>query len=148
VLTTSEVVAELTDRLPEQKEESLLATTSADVILRTPLLHNYFLPPFKSDPNYVLLVIYLTNAGVMGHDYADVDSLALLRCFVAHESSEVLLIDPSDHSRGYTKGATGARVLRVDLVVLWDVVRRGQYLEVDGNARPPVWREHGGVFQL
>jgi hypothetical protein len=51
----------------------------------------------------------------------------VLLLLVAYQATteDLLQIDPSDHSPGRTKGATGARVLRVDLVVLWDIVALG-----------------------
>jgi hypothetical protein len=39
-------------------------------------------------------------------------------------------------------------VLRVGLVVLWDVVHLRQVLEVDGDAWPAIWRQHRGELQL
>jgi hypothetical protein len=56
--------------------------------------------------------------------------------------------DPSGRSPGYTKGAAGARVPRVDLVVLWDEVHLGQVLEVDGDAWSAIGRQHRGELQL
>ena len=61
---------------------------------------------------------------------------------------EVHQTDSSDSPPEYTKGEAGARVLQVDLVVLWDVVSLRSRLVVDGDARPTVGGHRRGVLYL
>lgn len=59
---------------------------------------------------------------------------------VLHETafSEDLQTDPSGCLLYMRQETAEARVLRVDLVVLWDVVSPGQYFEVNGDTRSSV----------
>ena len=63
--------------------------------------------------------------------YEGLDNPELLLLVAYQEMTEGLQTDPSDDATGgvgkyvYTRASAGARALRVDLVVLWDVVGLG-----------------------
>ena len=75
--------------------------------------------------SHLVLSLCATFADVVS-GYGELDNPALFLLVAYQATTEDLLqIDPSGRPLEYTKGSAGARVLRVDLVVLWDVVRLG-----------------------